>query len=125
MSYFALKRTNGNNEHKFKGVETASQVRFVKYFEKIINEMDLELPPVKSVVLDRILIHSINGLFFQKKILYITKQNFLIKLKILDLGNDWEIRIYSNDKETKTILDESNCEVLILFSVIINFKICL
>ena len=78
MSYFALKRTNGNNEHKFKGVETASQVRFVKYFEKIINEMDLELPPVKSVVLDRILIHSINGLFFQKKILYITKQNFLI-----------------------------------------------
>jgi hypothetical protein len=63
MSFFALKRTNGNNEHKFKGVETASQARFVKYFEKIINELQLELPPVKSVILDRILIHSINGFF--------------------------------------------------------------
>jgi hypothetical protein len=63
MKFFALKRTNGKNEHKFMGVETPSQVRFVKYFERIIKELDFKVPTPKALHLDKIVMHSINGIF--------------------------------------------------------------
>ena len=61
MRYFALKRTVGKGENHFKGVETPSQARFVNYFEKIFSQFDFKLPPVRPLLLNEIVIHSING----------------------------------------------------------------
>lgn len=59
MKFFALKRTWGNKETRFKGVETPSQMRFVKYFEEIIYKYHRELPPKKMLALTKIVLSSV------------------------------------------------------------------
>ena len=44
MKFFALKRTSGNQNDHFKGVETPSQMRFVNYMDEIVNKYHKKMP---------------------------------------------------------------------------------
>lgn len=56
MRFFALKRTFGNKDTHFKGVETPSQMRFVKYFEEIVNQYKKSMPNEKVLSLNKIVL---------------------------------------------------------------------
>ena len=44
LDYFAQRRTDTSISDRFQGVETASQIRYVKYFEQIFLMPDLKYP---------------------------------------------------------------------------------
>lgn len=58
LRLFAIKRTFGDKNSNFLGVETPSQLRFVNYFDKIINQYNKNMPKSKSLELDKIILHS-------------------------------------------------------------------
>ena len=44
LEYFGQRRTDLNVSEKFQGVETASQIRYVSYFEKLLRLSNLKYP---------------------------------------------------------------------------------
>lgn len=56
MRFFAIKRTSGTKNTHFKGVETASQQRFVKYFEEIVYKYNNSLPRNKVLGITQIVL---------------------------------------------------------------------
>nr|XP_058132663.1 phosphatidylinositol 3,4,5-trisphosphate 3-phosphatase TPTE2-like [Dasypus novemcinctus] len=61
LFYFGERRTDKATSSKFQGVETPSQNRYVGYFEKVINDYYWNLPPRKTLIIKRIVIHSIHS----------------------------------------------------------------
>ncbi len=53
LDYFGNRRTDTNVSSKFQGVETASQIRYVTYYEKL-KKMELQYPPDISVAINAI-----------------------------------------------------------------------
>jgi PTEN phosphatase family protein len=85
MKYFSLKRTNGDLNSKFKGVETPSQKRFVEYYARILDEHFGFMPPQRSLKLNKIVLSS-------------------SLLKPATKKADWRIKVYSdNNKILKPI----------------------
>lgn len=60
MRFFAIKRSFGNKDTHFKGVETPSQKRFVKYFEEIMNKYQESLPRKRILNLKKIILKSLS-----------------------------------------------------------------
>ena len=60
MRFFAIKRSFGNKDTHFKGVETPSQRRFVKYFEEIMNKYQESLPRKRILNLKKIVLKSLS-----------------------------------------------------------------
>ena len=59
MKYFALKRTFGDQNSKFEGVETNSQKRFVNYYDMVVNKLNGKLPDKQeNLQLDRIILRN-------------------------------------------------------------------
>ena len=50
LDYFGNRRTDTNVSSKFQGVETASQIRYVTYYEKM-KKMNLQYPTDISVAI--------------------------------------------------------------------------
>ena len=67
LNYFAVKRVGANN-HEFKGAETPSQLRFVKYFDELLHKYNGNLPEDTTLELVKIKFYSINGNNFESLI---------------------------------------------------------
>lgn len=66
MRFFAIKRSFGNKDTHFKGVETPSQRRFVKYFEEIMNKYQESLPRKRILNLKKIVLKSLSiSIYFE------------------------------------------------------------
>ena len=66
MRFFAIKRSFGNKDTHFKGVETPSQKRFVKYFEEIMNKYQESLPRKRILNLKKIVLKSLSiSIYFE------------------------------------------------------------
>ncbi|EDL32898.1 transmembrane phosphatase with tensin homology [Mus musculus] len=61
LYFFGERRTDKSNSSKFQGIETPSQNRYVKYFEKLKINYQLTLPPKKVLVIKRLVVYSIHG----------------------------------------------------------------
>uniref|UniRef100_H2YDZ4 Phosphatidylinositol-3,4,5-trisphosphate 3-phosphatase n=1 Tax=Ciona savignyi TaxID=51511 RepID=H2YDZ4_CIOSA len=61
LSYFGSRRTDFEVGDVFQGVETASQIRYVGYFEKIKKQYGSHLPPAKKMKISNVTITSILG----------------------------------------------------------------
>ncbi|XP_054576251.1 phosphatidylinositol 3,4,5-trisphosphate 3-phosphatase TPTE2-like [Eptesicus fuscus] len=61
LYYFGERRTDKTTSHKFQGVETPSQNRYVGYFADVKNIYNLTLPPRKVLTIKKIVIYSIHG----------------------------------------------------------------
>nr|XP_004550094.1 phosphatidylinositol 3,4,5-trisphosphate 3-phosphatase TPTE2 [Maylandia zebra]XP_004550095.1 phosphatidylinositol 3,4,5-trisphosphate 3-phosphatase TPTE2 [Maylandia zebra]XP_004550096.1 phosphatidylinositol 3,4,5-trisphosphate 3-phosphatase TPTE2 [Maylandia zebra] len=61
LEYFGERRTDKSQSSKFQGVETPSQSRYVGYYEIMKNKFNRQLPPLKSLRIKSIRIHSIAG----------------------------------------------------------------
>ncbi|XP_020778542.1 putative tyrosine-protein phosphatase TPTE isoform X2 [Boleophthalmus pectinirostris] len=61
LEYFGERRTDKSQSCKFQGVETPSQSRYVGYYEIMKTKFNRQLPPVKSLRIKSIRIHSITG----------------------------------------------------------------
>ncbi|XP_029387787.1 phosphatidylinositol 3,4,5-trisphosphate 3-phosphatase TPTE2-like [Mus pahari] len=61
LYFFGERRTDKNKSSRFQGIETPSQNRYVKYFEKLKINYQLTLPPRKVLVIKRLVIYSIHG----------------------------------------------------------------
>ncbi|XP_028638703.1 phosphatidylinositol 3,4,5-trisphosphate 3-phosphatase TPTE2-like [Grammomys surdaster] len=61
LYFFGERRTDKSNSSKFQGIETPSQNRYVKYFEKLKINYQLTLPPKKTLVIKRFVVYSIHG----------------------------------------------------------------
>ena len=59
MKFFALKRTFGDRQSHFKGVETPSQRRFVKYFEEIVYKYNNSLPRRRMLGITKIILKAL------------------------------------------------------------------
>uniref|UniRef100_H2YDZ6 Uncharacterized protein n=1 Tax=Ciona savignyi TaxID=51511 RepID=H2YDZ6_CIOSA len=64
LSYFGSRRTDFEVGDVFQGVETASQIRYVGYFEKIKKQYGSHLPPAKKMKISNVTITSILGRIF-------------------------------------------------------------
>ena len=53
LDYFGNRRTDTNVSSKFQGVETASQIRYVTYFERL-KKMNVQYPVDVSVAIKTI-----------------------------------------------------------------------
>jgi len=61
LEYFGKRRTDFEVGEAFQGVETASQIRYVGYFERVKAEFDGKLPPSKTLAIKEVKINSIAG----------------------------------------------------------------
>lgn len=61
LEYFGERRTDLEVGSTFQGVETASQIRYVEYFEKIKKNFNGKMPPAKELKLKRVTVTSIKG----------------------------------------------------------------
>ena len=61
LDYFAQRRTDTSISDRFQGVETASQIRYVKYFEEIFLMKDLKFPKQTWMTLEEIVIYGISS----------------------------------------------------------------
>ena len=60
LDYFGNRRTDTNVSSKFQGVETASQIRYVTYYERL-KKMNLQYPVDVSVTIKDIRITGSNA----------------------------------------------------------------
>lgn len=80
MKYFALKRTFGDPNSKFEGVETNSQKRFVNYYDIIVNKLNGNLPDeIENLQLDKIVLRNYGNIFSS---CYKAEMNLKLKLTI-------------------------------------------
>jgi len=61
LEYFGKRRTDFEVGEAFQGVETASQIRYVGYFERVKSEFKGQLPPSKTLTIKEVKINSIAG----------------------------------------------------------------
>lgn len=61
LNKFGDRRTNWDKGSTFQGVETPSQSRFVGYYDIITNKLDGQMPPLRTLKLKEVIIHSIKG----------------------------------------------------------------
>lgn len=61
LAYFSNRRTDKTRGDKSQGVQTPSQSRYVLYYERLLVEMEGELPPSVSLLLKRITIRGLYG----------------------------------------------------------------
>ena len=61
MEYFGKRRTDFEVGEAFQGVETASQIRYVGYFERVKAEFNGKLPASKILAIKEVKINSIAG----------------------------------------------------------------
>ncbi|XP_052018829.1 phosphatidylinositol 3,4,5-trisphosphate 3-phosphatase TPTE2-like [Apodemus sylvaticus] len=61
LYFFGERRTDKSNSSKFQGIETPSQNRYVKYFEKLKTSYQLTLPPRKALIVTRFVVYAIHG----------------------------------------------------------------
>ncbi|XP_021506154.1 phosphatidylinositol 3,4,5-trisphosphate 3-phosphatase TPTE2-like isoform X1 [Meriones unguiculatus] len=61
LFFFGERRTDKTNSSKFQGIETPSQNRYVKYFEKLKFRYQWTLPPKKLLIIKRFIVYSIHG----------------------------------------------------------------
>ncbi|XP_051025806.1 phosphatidylinositol 3,4,5-trisphosphate 3-phosphatase TPTE2-like [Acomys russatus] len=61
LYFFGERRTDKSSSSKFQGIETPSQNRYVKYFEKLKCSYRCTLPPSKILVIKKFIIYSIHG----------------------------------------------------------------
>ena len=65
MEYFGIRRTDMKVGQTFQGVETASQIRYVGYYEKIKRDFGGNPPPEKELRVRKVIINSIAGLMYE------------------------------------------------------------
>ena len=82
MEYFGIRRTDMHVGETFQGVETASQIRYVGYFEKIKRDFGGVPPPEKELRVTKIVLTSIAG----KKFLILERFFGYITLFLVPLG---------------------------------------
>ncbi|XP_038950664.1 phosphatidylinositol-3,4,5-trisphosphate 3-phosphatase TPTE2 isoform X2 [Rattus norvegicus] len=92
LYFFGERRTDKSNSSKFQGVETPSQNRYVKYFEKLKTSYQLTLPPKKVLVIKRFTVYSIHG---------VGKGN----------GSDLEIQIMMWQETIFSCFNSKNCMI--------------
>ncbi|KAL1773103.1 phosphatidylinositol 3,4,5-trisphosphate 3-phosphatase TPTE2-like [Sigmodon hispidus] len=61
LYFFGERRTDKASSSKFQGIETPSQNRYVKYFEKLKISYQWTLPSKKILVIKRFIVYSIHG----------------------------------------------------------------
>ena len=61
LAYFSDRRTDKSRGKKSQGVETPSQSRYVKYYEKLFTQMKGNLPPPVSLRVKQMTIHGLSG----------------------------------------------------------------
>ncbi|XP_040589454.1 phosphatidylinositol 3,4,5-trisphosphate 3-phosphatase TPTE2-like isoform X2 [Mesocricetus auratus] len=61
LYFFGERRTDKSSSSKFQGIETPSQNRYVKYFEKLKVSYQWILPSRKILVIKRFIVYSIHG----------------------------------------------------------------
>jgi PTEN phosphatase family protein len=61
LALFAEGRTDLRRGKQFQGVETPSQTRYVRYYEKILHEYNHAMPPTKILKLNSIVITAIQS----------------------------------------------------------------
>ncbi len=61
MTLFAEGRTDLRRGKQLQGVETPSQTRYVRYYEKILHIYNHEMPPTKVLKLKSIVITAIQS----------------------------------------------------------------
>ena len=89
LNKFGDRRTNWDKGNIFQGVETPSQSRFVGYYDIITNKLGGLLPPIRTLRLRKVIIHSVEGVGNSD-------------------GSDFSMTIYTVDKKTAALCNFSN-----------------
>ncbi|XP_054983129.1 phosphatidylinositol 3,4,5-trisphosphate 3-phosphatase TPTE2-like [Sorex araneus] len=92
LFYFGERRTDKTTSAKFQGVETPSQSRYVVYFESMINDYNLTLPPIVTLMIKQFIIYSIHG---------VGKGN----------GSDLKLQIIMEKKVVFSCSSSKNCKI--------------
>jgi PTEN phosphatase family protein len=95
LKKFGQTRTDLEKGKTFQGVETPSQSRFVGYYDIITNKLGGLLPPIRTLKLKQVILHSIQGIGNSD-------------------GSDFSMIIYLNNKKSVCSCNFStneNCQV--------------
>ncbi|XP_071064386.1 phosphatidylinositol 3,4,5-trisphosphate 3-phosphatase TPTE2-like [Dasypus novemcinctus] len=107
LFYFGERRTDKTTSSKFQGVETPSQNRYVGYFEKVINDYYWNLPPRKTLIIKRIVIHSIHSDGSDLKV-----QMIMQKMTVFSCCLSNNCNIFHDPETDKVIIDLLYCPIL-------------
>ncbi|KAM5146994.1 phosphatidylinositol 3,4,5-trisphosphate 3-phosphatase TPTE2-like [Callospermophilus lateralis] len=61
LYFFGQRRTDKSKSSKYQGVETPSQSRYVRYFEKVKSDYKWDLPLRQNFIIKKFIIYSIHG----------------------------------------------------------------
>ncbi|XP_073899594.1 phosphatidylinositol 3,4,5-trisphosphate 3-phosphatase TPTE2 [Castor canadensis] len=106
LSYFGDRRTENSNR-EFQGVETPSQNRYVKYFEKLKIFYNCSLPPRKVLTIKRFIIYSIHGDGSDLKVQIIMQHNI-----VFSCSSCKNCMIFHDIEIDKAIINLVNCPEL-------------
>lgn len=124
LNMFGERRTDLDKGNKFQGVETPSQSRFVEYYEKILDVYNGDLPPRRELTLDKIILHSINGIGNSdgSDLTILVYSNSKQLIMECDLAENTNCKRYFNEYENKVIISEFKCDTKLFDEVKVMFK---
>ena len=61
LQYFTIRRTDKSRGKKSQGVDTPSQNRYVRYYERMLSSMGGNLPPPVSLRIKVLTVHGVAG----------------------------------------------------------------
>ncbi|XP_037655871.1 phosphatidylinositol 3,4,5-trisphosphate 3-phosphatase TPTE2-like [Choloepus didactylus] len=111
LYYFGERRTDKTTSSKFQGVETPSQNRYVGYFEKVKNIYQWNLPPRKTLIIKRIVIHSIHGVG-KGNGSDLKVQITMQKMTVFSCCASKNCYIFHDPERDKVIINLLNCPIL-------------
>ncbi|XP_055449285.1 phosphatidylinositol 3,4,5-trisphosphate 3-phosphatase TPTE2-like isoform X3 [Psammomys obesus] len=107
LFFFGERRTDKTNSTKFQGIETPSQNRYVKYFEKLKFRYQWTLPPKKLLIIKRFIVYSIHGNGSDLKIQVIMWQE-----TIFSCFTSKNCMIFHDIETDRAIINVYNCPAL-------------
>ncbi|XP_031195106.1 phosphatidylinositol 3,4,5-trisphosphate 3-phosphatase TPTE2-like isoform X2 [Mastomys coucha] len=107
LYFFGERRTDKSSSSKFQGIETPSQNRYVKYFEKLKTNYQLTLPPKRELVIKRFVVYSIHGNGSDLEVQIIMWQE-----TVFSCFNSKNCMIFHDPESDRVIINVLNCPAL-------------
>ncbi|XP_047410244.1 phosphatidylinositol 3,4,5-trisphosphate 3-phosphatase TPTE2-like [Sciurus carolinensis] len=110
LYFFGQRRTDKSKSSKFQGVETPSQSRYVRYFEKVKSDYKWDLPPRQNCIIKKFIIYSIHGV--GKGNGTDLKLHIVMHQKTVFSSSSNNCRIFHDIETDRVIFIIGNCPVL-------------
>nr|XP_020146001.1 phosphatidylinositol 3,4,5-trisphosphate 3-phosphatase TPTE2-like isoform X17 [Microcebus murinus] len=109
--HFGRRQIGKSISIKYEGVETPSQHRYVEYFEEVKRFNFWTLPPIKWLLLKKIIIYSIHGLG-RGNGRDLAMEMIMKRKKVFSLSSSKNARIFHDSESNRVMIFPFNCPLL-------------